>query len=243
MPREQNANPKVLFFDIEATALNAVFGVCLCVGYKWLDKPKVHVPTILDGSSRGMLDDEHLLRTFAEVYNSADYVVAHYGMYYDIPFLQTRLLKHRLPPLDHKIPLVDTWWVARKTLKLYNNRLDTLAKYLDVEHSKTPLTPDDWIQAAHGSRKSLKYIVEHCKFDVLVLQECFERLRPFIKNEPIRGLFLEAEPNSCISCGSTKLQRRGYGVAKTRRYPRYQCSSCGKWQRGDQSEKRTSLVA
>jgi uncharacterized protein YprB with RNaseH-like and TPR domain len=237
-----NKEPKLLFLDIEATALNAVFGVCLCVGYKWLGESKVYVPTILDGPTTGMLDDKELLRKFSEIYNSADYVCGHYAMYYDIPFLQTRLLKHRLPPLDTRIPLVDTWWVARKTLKLYNNRLDTLAKYIGVQHSKTPLTPDDWIQAAHGSKKSLKYIVEHCKMDVLVLEECYQALRPFMKNEPARGLFLDCEPNTCISCGSRKLQRRGYSTAKTRRRPRYQCQGCGKWQQGTESEKRTALV-
>jgi hypothetical protein len=214
----------------------------LCIGYKFLEDKKVSCPTILDGSTKGMLDDKQLVKEFSEVYNSADIVSGHFAMYYDIPMIQTKLLKHRLPPLDTRIPLVDTWWVARKTLKLHNNRLATLSAYLGCKNAKTPLTPDDWIQAAHGSKKSLKYIVEHCRADVLVLEECYLKLRPFMKNEPARGLFLDTEPHTCISCGSPKLQRRGFSTAKTRRRPRYQCQGCGKWQQGTDSEKRTALV-
>jgi uncharacterized protein YprB with RNaseH-like and TPR domain len=189
-----------------------------------------------------MLDDKGLVEAFSHVYNSADYVVAHYGMYYDIPMLQTRLLKHRCKPLDPRKPLVDTWWVARKTFKLHNNRLGTLAQFLNLEHQKTPLTPEDWIHAAHGNKKSLKYIVEHCKFDVLVLEDCFKAMRPFMKNEPIRGLFVDNAYGTCVSCGSPKLHSNGFRVGRTRRARRLQCQSCGKWQQEQASESRTTIV-
>lgn len=222
------AEPKVLFFDIEATGLNATFGTILCIGYKFLGDPKVHVPTIMDFSNKNYLDDKGLVERFAKIYEWADYAVGHYASRYDVPMIQAKLLRYGLPPLA-PTPLIDTWRVARDTFKFHNNRLATIQGFLGLEHEKTAISFDDWLQAAHGNKKALKQVVEHCRLDVLVLEEAFVKMRPWIKNEPSRKLFFDH--GSCISCGSGRLQARGLQVAKTRKYHRYQCQDCGKWQR------------
>ena len=236
------AGPKILFFDIESTNLNAPFGTILCIGYKFLHDPKVHVPTILEFSKNGMLDDRGLVENFSKVWEWADYTCGHYAQRFDLPMIQSKLIKYGLPPLGPKL-LIDTWRVARDNLKMHSNRLAAIAEYLGTKHSKSPITFDDWLRAAHGDKKSLKYIVEHCRLDVLVLEDVFLKLRPLMKNEPARQLFLEDESKEvCISCGKSRLQRRGNMVTKTRRYPRLQCQDCGKWQRGTHSEAVTLLV-
>lgn len=233
--------PKVLFFDIESTNLNATFGTILCIGYKWLGNPKVHVPTILDYSKNNFLDDKGLVKSFAEVYNQADYSCGHYASRFDVPMIQSKLIKYGLPPLA-PIPLIDTWRVSRDNFKLHSNRLATIQEFLGVEHAKTAINFDDWLQAAHGNKKALKQVVEHCRLDVLVLEEVFLKLRPLIKNEPSRRLFVDGD--GCIACGSKNLQRRGYTVTKTRKYERLQCQTCGKWQKNKQATPiTTELVA
>jgi len=231
--------PRILFFDIESTNLNATFGTILCIGYSWLGQDKVYVPTILDDSNKNLLSDRALVEKFSRVYNQADYAVGHYAKRFDVPMIQSKLLKYGLPPLA-PIPLIDTWRIARDNFKLHSNRLATLEEFLGVEHSKTPITFDDWLQAAHGNKKALRQVVNHCRLDILVLKEVFEKIRPWISNEPARGLFVSS--GGCISCGSHHLQARGFQVARTRRYQRYQCQSCGKWQRDSASERRSELV-
>ena len=226
------SEPRILFFDIESTGLNATFGTILCIGYKWLGNPKVHVPTILDYSKSNFLDDRGLVREFAKVYEGADYTVGHYASRFDVPMIQSKLLRYNLPPLA-PIPLIDTWRVARDTFKFHNNRLATIQGFLGLTHEKTPISFDHWLQAAHGNKKALRQVVEHCRLDVLVLEEAFVKLRPWIKNEPSRRLF--SDHGSCISCGSEALQARGFAIAKTRKYQRYQCTSCGKWQRDNKA--------
>ena len=244
--KEQKSNePKILFFDIESTGLNATFGTILCIGYKWLGQPKVHCPTILDCSNNGMLDDKGLVKRFSEVYAECDYAVGHYAgnRRFDAPMINSKLLKHGLMPLA-PAPIVDTWRVMFDTFKLHNNRLVTVQQFLGCKEEKTPITFDDWLRAAHGDRKSLKQIVHHCKQDVLVLEEVFLKIRPWIKNEPARQLFVKTPLENCTSCGSSKMQRRGFQAAKTRRYPRYQCQSCGKWHRGSSADPiKASLTA
>src|SRR3990167_4063582 len=162
------SEPKVLIWDIESTNLSATFGTILCVGYKWLGNPKVYVPTILDYSKKGMLDDKGLVKEFARVYETSDYTCAHYGSRFDLPMINTKLVKHGLPPLSPK-PLLDTWKVARRHLKMHSNRLAALAEYLGCAHSKSPINFDDWLKAAAGNKRALKAVTEHCRLDVLVL--------------------------------------------------------------------------
>ncbi len=221
--------PRILLWDIEATNLSAPFGTILCIGYKWLGEKKVHVPTIMDFSQGSRLSDKGLVEHFAEVYNTADYTSGHYASRYDRPMISSKLIKYGLPPLK-PIQMIDTWWVARRELKMHSNRLQAIAEYLDTHVSKTPITFDDWLQAAAGDKEAIKNVVKHCKADVLVLEEVFIKLRPLMKEEPSRALSVKVDRGSCISCGSTHLTRQGFKIAKTRRFQQLQCQTCGKWQ-------------
>lgn len=231
------SEPKILLWDIESTSLNADFGTILCVGWKWLDKPKV---TVIDIHKYGVegepWNDSGVIEKFLEVYNEADYTVAHYGSRFDLPMVVTKCVKYGLPIPPPKV-LVDTWRVARNNLKLHSNRLDAIAKFLTTADQKTGILPDEWRRAMCGDRKALKYVVDHCRADVLVLEECFKVLRPMAQDEPSRHLF-EPLTHGCVSCGSTDIQRRGFHVARTRKYQRYQCQSCGKWQRARSAERQ-----
>jgi uncharacterized protein YprB with RNaseH-like and TPR domain len=227
------SEPKRLFFDIEATRLDARWGVILCIGYR-LGDGKIKIPTLNDFSPKDCLDDKGLVRHFAEeVYPLADFSIGHFSTYYDIPFINTRLIKHGLKPLPNAkfIPHIDTWKTARYKLKLDNNRLATIQNFFASEFKKTDVDPEHWARAAIGCKKSLKYIVEHCKYDILVLEDIYAKIKPLI-DEPSRHLF---DDEGCVECGSHKLQRRGFARTLTRKYPRYQCTACGRWQKGNKA--------
>lgn len=231
------SEPKILLWDIESTSLNADFGTILCIGWKWLGKPKVYVANIQTyGDPNKPWDDSGLVRYFVEeVYDQADYSVAHYGGRFDLPMIVTKCVKYGIPVPAPKV-LVDTWRISRDNLKLHNNRLDSLAKYFVTLDQKTGILPDEWRRAMCGDRKALKYVVDHCRADVLVLEEVFKKLRPLANQEPARHLF-EPVVGGCISCGSDRLQRRGFRVCRTQRYQQYQCQACGKWQRSRIADK------
>jgi hypothetical protein len=66
--------------------------------------------------------------------------------------------------------------------------------------------------------------------DVRTTEELLEECLPYINNLPNPALFEDTLTEDILcACGSDQVQRRGYAVTKTRRYPRYQCQSCGKW--------------
>lgn len=234
--------PKILIWDIESTALNSTFGTVLCIGWKFLDEDEVYIPTILDAKSSHLKDDSILVDQFVEAFDKADIHVTWYGERFDLPMINSKLIKYGRNPLPNK-PHLDLWKTARKHFKLHSNRLAVWGEYLGCENQKTPITHDDWLHAALGDEGAMEQVVDHCFYDVLVLEEVFDKMRPWIKEEPAHQLFTGGEPMSCPSCGSTHLQKRGFHVARTRKYQRWACQECGKWSRSRTAEKiATELV-
>lgn len=221
----------ILALDIEASNLAADFGIVLTFGSKFVGKGKVEVLNILDFPGKDLIAKEkNLLKAISERMLSADVWLYHFGCYYDLPFINTRLLYHKLPLLPANFAAIDTWKVARNRLKLRNNRLITISEFLGTEDEKNAIKPEQWIRALGGHRPSMDYIVDHNRRDVLVLEEAYTRLRPLVLDHPNRGLV--DGRGGCSVCGATRLHKRGFHITRTRKYQRYQCSECGAWSKG-----------
>ncbi len=232
--------PRILIWDIESTNLTASFGTVLCVGYKWAGHPGIAVPTILDTSPKSFLDDRGLVERFKAVYEEADLTVAHYGRRFDLRMIQTKCAKYGLGPLAPK-QMIDTWEVAKRHFKLHSNRLATLAEYFQTPHQKTPITFDDWLQAAHGNRAAMRQVVEHCALDTLTLEEVFNSILPWVPM-PAKRLFNPSNhPLSCTRCGSLNTTRQGLKRTRTRVYQQWKCRDCGSWMRSRTAEKTPRL--
>lgn len=220
---------KILFFDIEATNLSASMGYLLAIGYKWADEAKPRVLSIVDYPGKKITDDSNLLRAFETVYNKADIVVFHFGEFYDMAFLQTRRLIHKMKPLA-KVQFVDTWRIAKKRLKFHSNRLDAILKSLGCPYKKTALDGNAWIDASAGDRKALKYIIHHCKMDVLVLEWVYNRIKAVWDQHPT--LRYESSSNVCKVCLKGKMVSNGIRPTQTKVYRRLSCNRCGFTEKG-----------
>jgi|SRR5579863_3662151 len=219
--------PRVLLYDIEASNLSASMGYCLAIGYKWLDERKVTVLSLADYPGSKATDDSRLIEAFRVIHDSADMVIFHFGEYYDQPFLNTRLIIHGKKPLA-KVAIVDTWRIARKRMKFHSNRLDAIARSLGCPYQKTTLDGDKWIDASAGDRQALKYIVHHCKMDVLVLEWIYNKIKCMWDQHPaIYGR------DNCQSCGGSKMRSLGVRVTIKNTYRRLICERCGLAQKGE----------
>jgi hypothetical protein len=176
-----------------------------------------------------IVQEKKLLIDVSKRLLDCDVWLTHFGTWYDIPFVNTRLLYHKLPTLP-QYAHIDTWRTARKALKLRNNRLITISEFLGTEDEKNAIKPEQWLRALGGHKPSLAYIIEHCRRDVLVLEEAYERLRPLVTDHPNKGI-IDGQ-GGCGVCGSARLQKRGFYITRTRKYQRFQCSDCGAWSKG-----------
>lgn len=221
-----NKEPKILLWDIECTHLKADFGTCLCIGYKWLGQKKVHVPSIMDykGWQKDTTNDKKLLQEFYKVASEADMWVTYYGKGFDVPYIQAKLLEHGLPYLP-PVPHVDLYFTVKSNLALSRKSLANVSTFLQLDAKKTPVAGTVWKRATTGHGPSIRYVIDHCKADVNLLEEAYYKLRPLVRTHPrVNGY------GPCNVCGSEKVQSRGYMINTLRNKKRkMQCQDCGNW--------------
>jgi uncharacterized protein YprB with RNaseH-like and TPR domain len=175
-----NAIPeRIGFLDIESSNLKADFGICLAWCIKPSDSKKIISRSITPTELKTCLD-RNVVRDCITEMLKFDRIVGHYSSKFDIPFLRSRALFHGLDfPEYRKLWQTDTWRIARERLCISSNRLDNIARQLHIAEEKTRITPDHWIGALTGGKKHLKYILDHCKIDVLVLEKVWYALEKF----------------------------------------------------------------
>lgn len=237
---DQVPKPKIVLFDIEASNLSANFGYMLCASYKYLDRDKIHTIKISDYPlfKRDCTNDYEVAKRIGEVLTDADGWIGHYSRKYDEPFINTRLIYHGLPILPSMGQAhIDTWRICRYKLKLNSNRLASAAAFFGLEE-KTALSGPIWIKAQAGHKPSLKYVYEHCRQDVLVLEQVYKKIKA-IETTSHFNVALAAVGKYgkvgmvCPRCATEgQLQSRGWRYAKVQRTKRYWCKACGAWSNG-----------
>jgi hypothetical protein len=165
------------------------------------------------------------VRDFLRVYESADMTVAYNGILFDRPYLLAKCLEHKLP-IPPNVPMQDPYFCVKANLRISRKSLQNTAYFLKLGNEKTPVEGKIWKKAGAGDAKSIKYIVDHCVADVLVLEELYVYLRPLMRTHWRLGGTL----GQCRFCSSFKLQSRGTLMTKNKgEVRRVQCMECGGW--------------
>lgn len=218
---------KIKLWDLECSDLNANWGVVLCGGIKTYGKPGVVLPV-----SKTPTNDKEVVKRIAAEISDADAWVTWYGGRFDVPFLNSRLIFHKLNPLP-PIPHIDGWRIAKYKLKLNSNRLASVQDFLGLETEKTKVSGITWLKAISGDKGAMNYIVEHCRKDVEVLEEAYDRIKG-LQTTPLFNKATAEGHKGCAICGASAkhLVAHGPGFTAASKYTRYQCSECGAWTRG-----------
>lgn len=218
--------------------LKASITSIICAGWKVLGSKHTHCINAWDFPAwkKNVNDDEAVCRAIYDILKDADCVVTHNGKRFDWKFLQTRLLFHGLQHLP-KIHHVDTCAEAKKNMLIFNNRLNTVARFLTDTEKMDHEGWELWVKVHGRDKKAMRTMSEYCKQDVIVLEKVFEKLRPMIGSLPNQNLFNPLKEKACPGCGSSRLEARGYSLTKTRRYHRYVCKDCRSWCRTDAADE------
>lgn len=250
--------PNILFIDIE-TAPDVVWtwGVyqanaiavkehwyVLSFAAKWRgEKGPILVKGLDDypGYKGGNSTEQQLLQDIHDLFNKADIVVAHNGVDFDVRKLNARFIHHGMtPPSPYKV--VDTKRDLTKVARFSSNRLNWLSKQLGtgektMEHHDWKL----WEGCMNGDPKSWRAMKVYNRHDVVLLQELYEILAPWIE-QPNAGVWSDRPTCPNPACASKNLIKRGLARAKTRIYQRYQCNDCGAWARDAKSLAGTAIT-
>jgi len=232
--------PKILLLDIEtAPDVTWSWGVyqtnaiavkedwyILSYAAKWLDGNKITVRALDDyGNYRGGNSTESsLLTDMWKLLDEADIVVAHNGASFDLKRVNARLIYHNFRPYS-PVKVVDTKRDLKKVACFSSNRLNWLCKQFKIgqktmEHQDFAM----WQGCMDGERKAWKKMKEYNKHDVVLLEELYYKISPWIPQPDFRnGSDRCPKPD----CGSRNLTKKGQVLAFTRIYQGLMCNQCG----------------
>lgn len=241
MMTKKNISARVLLFDIETAPMEVyVWGLkynnfispeniikdysVLCWSARWLFDDEV-VGEVVTGEQAMLRIDAPILNKMWKLLDEADVVITQNGKKFDIPKLNSRfLLAGYPPPMYYQV--IDTKEIMSKHFGFSSNKLDYVNQLLGID-GKSDMEFDDWVQCVRGSEKHLQKMLEYNKRDVVIMEELYLALRPWIPNHANLGLYADLDKNCCPSCESTKLQWTGQYVTPLGMYEAFRCGSCG----------------
>jgi uncharacterized protein YprB with RNaseH-like and TPR domain len=235
------AKIKRLFFDIETSPNIGFFWTAgykqnishdniikeraiICICYKWAGEDKIYSLTWDKNQN-----DKKLLEAFIKVANEADELVGHNGDRFDLPWIRTRCLLHKISVFPSYVT-IDTLKHARSKFKFNSNKLDYIAKFLGLG-GKIHTSYELWKNIVlNKDSKALEEMVTYCKQDVNLLEKVYEALSPYIPAKTHYGVLLGGETHSCPECGNDKmiLSKKRTSALGTIRV-QLQCKKCNKY--------------
>lgn len=240
---------KILLLDIESSPNTAhVWGLwqqnvsinqlmessyVLCYAAKWYGDKKVMFDSVHKSKPKKMLKGIH------DLLNDADAVVHYNGTKFDIPTLNKEFLLHSFnPPSPYK--QIDLLRVVRSNFRFPSNKLDYVAQRLNLGKKHEHEGHELWVKCMNGDKDAWKRMEKYNIQDVVLLENLYGNLLPWIKSHPNHNLFRDG--HVCPNCSSSSLQRRGTAISATGTYQRYQCRSCGTWSQSTKSIKSSVEV-
>ncbi len=233
--------PRVLILDIE-TAPMKVFswrlykpylnqeniispGFILSWAAKWLFSAEVMSDIVTPKEAR-RADDKRIMGTVWQLMDDADIIIGHNLRRFDIKWLNTEFILNELkPPMPYQT--IDTLVEAKKHFNFPSNQLTYLGKML-VKREKLETDFKLWLKCMDGDKESLDYMLKYNKEDVLLEEEVYVELRPFIKSHPSLGIYMNADKPVCENCGSVNLLwEKKYYVTLASKFAAFRCKDCG----------------
>lgn len=261
---KQKDGPKILILDVETAATLAYCfgrwdinlsqdniskegGWILCFSYRWLGSDKVQSRYLTRSEVKNMDDSRIVLHLF-DLFEQADFVVAHNGKSFDHKVIQTRVLANDLPPLP-TVKIIDTKLIAKKYLRLPSNKLDSIGEYFGLGRKLDTSGIKLWIDVQSGDTEAMKNMVEYCEQDVNLLYDVFLKVAQLgLATDINLGLYFDDTDPHCVSCGSTDIEATGRTVkTSVSEFNEFRCNDCGSVMRDRKSittkEKRKNLLA
>ena len=236
-------NPiKILFFDIETgyhivrswrigynlslTPDNIIdTKKIICISYKWKDEDKVHTLTWDKNQN-----EKQMLEKFISIMNEASLVIGHNSDRFDEKELRTRCIANGVL-MYPKYRSLDTFKKSKAHFSFPSNKLDYIGKFLNcgrkLDHEGYSL----WIKVVEGNdRKALKDMVSYCEQDVILLEDAYSILSPYIThNTNFSTIKDDKNKWSCPECTSNNIYLTGNDVTAAGTIKRKMlCKDCNK---------------
>lgn len=237
---KQGAKFKRLFFDIE-TSPNLVFSwrvgnkinidynsivnerAIICICWKWEGESKVYSLSWDKGN------DKKMIQEFAKVMNEANEIVGHNSDNFDVKWVRTRCLKYGIPMIPD-FQSIDTLKLSREGFNFNSNKLDYISKFLGIG-KKNPTGFSLWRDIVlKNDAKAMKIMIGYCKNDVVLLEEVFQKLNPYVKVKSNKAVLAGLSKVHCPECTGSHCISNGIRISAAGTINRrLHCQDCGKY--------------
>lgn len=238
-------NARILLIDIETSPLKGYFWrlfeeqggtgmladdwFILSWSAKWYDEDKIIYRD--QRNSKDIENEKDILKELWELIDKADIIIGHNSDKFDLKRINTRFIKHGLPPLIKGLNFrtIDTLKIAKKHFDFTSNKLEYLAKFLGCKQKKMKSQkfpgPAMWIECLARNKEAFKEMEAYNKQDVLTLQDVYNKLKAY---DTSINFSLFNDGRHVCSCGSKHLIKKGFSYSNNAVHQRYKCSKCGK---------------
>lgn len=231
------SSPKILLYDIENMAAKvytwsnyqtdviatAEDWYLLSVAWKWLGEEKVSFAR----KSKRKGDDRELVEQLWHLFDEADVLVAHNGDAFDQRKATARFIELGFGPPSPYLT-IDTKKVMSRVAMNYSNKLDEIARRLDIGRKLDTLGFSTWLGCANEDPAAWKLMRKYNIHDVELLEEVYLALRPWVETVNMAHW---TEGLACKKCGSARVTKRGVRRTNASLFQTYQCKDCGGYSR------------
>lgn len=164
----------LVFFDLESTGFRGDYNSILVGSIK----PYNSKPTTFKVGQAG--NDKAVVREIKEQLEAADVWCTYYGKGFDIPMLNTRLLKWGYKPVE-KRPHLDLYFTLKSHLNTSRKSQSHLLSWLGTPEQKMSVGADIWASIVDDPKgDKMKILIERCESDVIGLQDLYDRTKHVI---------------------------------------------------------------
>lgn len=165
---------KIVFVDIEAIGLRGDYNSVICVSFK----PYGQVAYTLAIKQVG--NDERVVREAKKELERYCAWVTYYGKGFDIPMLNTRLLKWNYLPIEKRFHL-DLYFSLKANLLTARKSQGHLLSWLGTPEQKVGLGASVWSELPFKMKEHLPTMIGRCESDVAGLEALYKKTRHLIK--------------------------------------------------------------
>lgn len=158
----------------------------------------------------------------------ADVVLHYNGKRFDIPHLNREFLLAGMPP-PSPFQQIDLYSAVKRRFKFPSNKLDFVAQQLGLAGKSDSGGYGVWAGCMQGDAEAWTTMAAYNKQDVVLLEELYAKLMPWIPAHPNVSL-IDGIPK--CACGSKRFVQDEFSFTATGKFARYQCTKCGRWYRG-----------
>lgn len=194
----------------------------ICISYKWQYEDTVHTLDWRNG-------EKEMLKEFISIMGEADEMIGHNGDRFDIKELRTRCINYGVLMFPTYRTL-DTLKKARQYFSFASNRLDYLGEYLNVGRKLDHEGMQMWIDIVENdSEEALEKMIKYCEQDVILLEDVYYVLSPYITHNNNFAVLTGGEKWECPECASSDVKMfRTYSTPLGTIRREMKCNSCKK---------------